>query len=730
MDGYKEDVRLRKAFIMSTPTPIDFTDIVLLLANFTGVDDILELSNNLTYSFTPPSNAEDPNAAWLGQLRDKPKGHILCLKFGEHIFSAEGWVFGSAPDTDAADVQLALDNRTGVSKRHFRIDINPLSCYPRVTVLSRSLKLGVQDEAEPVTLTANQDTTITSPTTFDAYGGTFLAWQPKLTTSQTRVYRQKAFKFCQEAVGAIPRYFPPIESGPETITSNEPYYKVSDNPGVRKSRWEELKQEYENLFRLDHPYIVKVHDLVPAQDDKEPAWLIEDYIPDCLCPQELDEQSTVNAFIRLFSALAYAHSLDIVHRDLKPSNILMKDGNAILGDFGAARHRVQGKFDTFTGTPVYLAPEFLQEPRSYSNKVDMFSCGMILLECLSSWNPQSNSEWPGNALDSRRHAKWMREIPLTYITEVPFYMRPLLRGLLRRYPEERWSALHSLVWLSRYTQTGRDGDSLGLHLAASGGKKDEDQDTVHPDDSDPATPQRQPRKRPASASLSPGSLPRGVLQNPRRIRYGDDQPSSELQRPPSQSLLVGTVSELPSTVAWGAPFVTSPSPVQVQASQGSLSELPLTSTLGLPLDCPRPAESLALRGSPSELASTLPWGAAFVSPQTPNWPQAFRGSPSQLQNLGSSPAPLTPTLPLEPLTAMPPPLSPQQSRGIPKDQPSQSPTYPHKYGASGLGSGLRSPSWAPTPDRDEGEFPVSGEDNEYSMEESDTNLFYDWNENS
>jgi hypothetical protein len=92
-------------------------------------------------------------------------------------------------------------------------------------------------------------------------------------------------------VDAIPRYFPPLENGPETITSNvryrptgrvyvfqgysgkatsasvmlvqeraskaifaakKPYYKISDGPGVRKNRWEELKQEHEYLLPLDY----------------------------------------------------------------------------------------------------------------------------------------------------------------------------------------------------------------------------------------------------------------------------------------------------------------------------------------------------------------------------------------------------------------------------------------------------------------------------------------------
>ncbi|KAL7903871.1 hypothetical protein GGI35DRAFT_464942 [Trichoderma velutinum] len=47
----------------------------------------------------------------------------------------------------------------------------------------------------------------------------------------------------------------------------------------------------------------------------------------------------------------------------------MKDDTAMLGDFGTAQHSVQGNLDTFAGTPFYLAPEFLEEKRNYTNKV-------------------------------------------------------------------------------------------------------------------------------------------------------------------------------------------------------------------------------------------------------------------------------------------------------------------------------------------------------------------------
>lgn len=165
--------------------------------------------------------------------------------------------------------------------------------------------------------------------------------------------------------------------------------------------------------------------------------MIEDYIPSCLNPKDLNLRSTIVVATQLLSALAYIHSVDIVHRDVKPSNILMEDDTAILGYFGTAQHHVQGNLDTFTGTPIYLAPEFLEEQRNYTSKVDMFSCGMILLECLSKWDPRSDSRWPSNALNRRMHKQWMRRIVLPHISELSEDIRPLLRGLLRRQPEKR-----------------------------------------------------------------------------------------------------------------------------------------------------------------------------------------------------------------------------------------------------------------------------------------------------
>ncbi|KAK6067254.1 hypothetical protein SCUP515_10226 [Seiridium cupressi] len=90
---------------MAAATTTDLTNIILLFANFT-FDNILTLSNNAAYKFTPPSKDADPNEAWRGRLTQKPRGPMLCLEFGKGMFNPDGWVLGSAPDDDAASIAV------------------------------------------------------------------------------------------------------------------------------------------------------------------------------------------------------------------------------------------------------------------------------------------------------------------------------------------------------------------------------------------------------------------------------------------------------------------------------------------------------------------------------------------------------------------------------------------------------------------------------------------------
>ena len=80
--------------------------------------------------------------------------------------------------------------------------------------------------------------------------------------------------------------------------------------------------------------------------------------------------------------MAYIHSKGLIHRDLKPENILFSEHmHAKIADFGLARSDV-GTMTLSQGTPQYMAPEVIIS-KDYTNKIDVFSFGQIVLEVLS-----------------------------------------------------------------------------------------------------------------------------------------------------------------------------------------------------------------------------------------------------------------------------------------------------------------------------------------------------------
>jgi serine/threonine-protein kinase ULK/ATG1 len=76
-------------------------------------------------------------------------------------------------------------------------------------------------------------------------------------------------------------------------------------------------------------------------------------------------------------------SKNIIHRDLKPRNILIKyvsknNFNIKLADFGLSREFINQSFSTHAGTPVYKAPELINQKHYDPNKCDLWAIGVLI----------------------------------------------------------------------------------------------------------------------------------------------------------------------------------------------------------------------------------------------------------------------------------------------------------------------------------------------------------------
>jgi serine/threonine protein kinase len=228
-----------------------------------------------------------------------------------------------------------------------------------------------------------------------------------------------------------------------------------DASGIDQS-FDRFLQEYEIADRLQHPGIVRLHELGVADDH---AYLAMEYFPlgdlrrrmrGGLSPAE-----SLAIAAQLARVLTAIHAVGIVHRDLKPGNVMMRtDEQIALIDFGLAKQLALDLDLTdqglIFGTPHYMSPE-QGHGQQVDARSDLYSLGVLLFEMLSGQKPFT-ADNPMAVLYLHRNG------PLPPLPEAVRQIEPVVHRLMAKLPADRYSSADEVAaaielarenWLAR-----------------------------------------------------------------------------------------------------------------------------------------------------------------------------------------------------------------------------------------------------------------------------------------
>ena len=170
------------------------------------------------------------------------------------------------------------------------------------------------------------------------------------------------------------------------------------NNNIRKRFLSEAK----NMFKMTHPNIIKVTDLIDQEDGV--AFVME-YIEGETLKEHLERKGKLTdeeikkLFVQMLEAVSYVHEQNFVHRDIKPSNFMISPKGVVkLLDFGIAKNTDKTSAEyTQTGTmqnmgtPMYMSPEQIKSTKDVTGQSDIYSLGVVLWQMVMGQKPYNTN---------------------------------------------------------------------------------------------------------------------------------------------------------------------------------------------------------------------------------------------------------------------------------------------------------------------------------------------------
>jgi len=229
-----------------------------------------------------------------------------------------------------------------------------------------------------------------------------------------------------------------------------------------------FEREVQLTSLLTHPNTIAIYDYGHTQDGAfyYVMELLDGISLHDLCEEDGPQPAGRVTFIlaQAASALAEAHDAGLIHRDVKPANIMLCERGGMADfvkvlDFGLVKDMTESEStdaarssaDAIAGTPLYMAPETVTNPKEVDARVDIYALGAVGYWLLTAEPPFEGA----NLVEVLSHH--LHSIPKTPSErlgrEVPTELEALIMKCLAKTPGDRPASMHELAGALRALET-------------------------------------------------------------------------------------------------------------------------------------------------------------------------------------------------------------------------------------------------------------------------------------
>lgn len=216
-------------------------------------------------------------------------------------------------------------------------------------------------------------------------------------------------------------------------------------------------REARAVVKIESEHVAKVIDVGHTQSGA--PYMVMEYLDgedlsDVLKMGPLSLTDAVDYVVQACAAMLEAHEMGIVHRDLKPANLFLthrRDRSPLIKvlDFGISKlndgdssQAALTNPSMLMGSPAYMSPEQLTNPREVDPRTDLWSLGVILFELLA-----GRPAFQAHSLPLLMTAIMQQEPDdlLALRPDVPPGLLSVVRRCLAKRVEERYQTVPELV---------------------------------------------------------------------------------------------------------------------------------------------------------------------------------------------------------------------------------------------------------------------------------------------